>query len=61
MAPSEKSETTEALVKREPTGFAIVDEPQAKTAMVDAFDQLGITDRFLNHLWRPLGLRFFST
>ena len=55
MAPSEKSETTEALVKREPTGFAIVDEPQAKTAMVDAFDQLGITDRFLNRIKVPAG------
>jgi len=44
-----------ALVKREPTGFAIVDVPEAKEVMISAFDQLGISNFQLNRLKVPLG------
>jgi len=44
-----------ALAKREATGFAIVDVPEAKGAMLAAFDQLGISDRLLNRIKVPAG------
>lgn len=49
------SKDKNAIVKREPTGFAIVDVPEAREVMIAAFDQLGITDRLLNRIKVPSG------
>lgn len=50
---SKKEET--ALTTREPSGFAIVDSPDAKDVMISAFDQLGISNFQLSRLKVPAG------
>lgn len=49
------SKEDKAVAKREATGFAIVDVPEAKEVMIGAFDQLGITDRLLQRIKVPAG------
>lgn len=47
--------TEDSLIQRDPTGFAIVDDSEAKEVMIAAFDQLGITDRLLTRFKIPSG------
>ncbi|MCH1569868.1 MAG: hypothetical protein L7S64_00870 [Longimicrobiales bacterium] len=54
MAEKKKNEST-ALQSVEPSGFAIVDQPQARETMLAAFDQLGITESLLQRIKLPLG------
>lgn len=44
-----------ALAEREPSGFAIVDSPEAKDVMISAFDQLGVSNFQLSRLKIPAG------
>ena len=44
-----------ALTERTPTGFSIIDDPNAKDVMIQAFDQLGISDRLLSRIKVPTG------
>lgn len=52
MATTEK---TTALAKQGTSGFAIVDDSEAKDVMITAFDQLGISNYQLNRLKIPAG------
>lgn len=50
-----KEETKNTPAKREDSGFAIVDSPEAKDVMISAFDQLGISNFQLSRLKIPAG------
>jgi len=49
------NEKQTAVAKRDSSGFAIVDVPEAKDVMISAFDQLGISNFQLNRLKIPAG------
>lgn len=46
---------TKQVVKATETGFAIVDSPEAREVMVQAFDNFGITDNLLTKIKIPSG------
>jgi hypothetical protein len=49
------SKSNKAIAKQEPSGFAIIDQKDARETMLAAFDQLGVTESLLQRVKVPTG------